>query len=157
MSAVRTTIAQGKSLRVSPLGSRAQSAILVPHPEGVNLGATGLAANPTQYRERLAGQSDEELDAWVAELMRDVAKRRGVAKVVADIQKVARLDEKSFRRVFARGGGASQTIGKDAEGRLMVPTISLHFLVPGLRLEVQDARARLIAYLVASFDEIVYV
>jgi len=31
-----------------------------------------------------------------SELMRDVAKRRGVAKVVADIQKVARLDEKSF-------------------------------------------------------------
>ena len=39
----------------------------------------------------------------------------------------------------------------------MVPTISLHFLVPGLRVEAQDARARLIAYLVAGFDEIVYV
>ncbi|HEX7613052.1 MAG TPA: hypothetical protein VF371_09790 [Candidatus Limnocylindrales bacterium] len=121
------------------------------------MGATGLAANLTEYRERLAGQSDQQLDVWVAELMRDVAKRRGVAKVVADIQKVARLDEKGFRRVFARGGGAPQTIGKDAEGHLMVPTISLHFLVPGLRVEVQDARARLIAYLVAGFDEIVYV
>jgi len=127
------------------------------HAEGVNVGATGLAANPTEYRERLAGQSDQQLDVWVAELMRDVAKRRGVAKVVADIQKVARLDEKGFRRAFARGGGAPQTIGKDAEGHLMIPTISLHFLVPGLRVEVQDARARLIAYLVAGFDEIVYV
>jgi hypothetical protein len=39
----------------------------------------------------------------------------------------------------------------------MVPSISLHFLVPGLRLEVADARDRLIAYLSASFDEIVYV
>ena len=39
----------------------------------------------------------------------------------------------------------------------MVPAISLHFLVPGLRAEAADARERLIAYLVASFDEIVYV
>jgi hypothetical protein len=39
----------------------------------------------------------------------------------------------------------------------MVPTISLHFLVPGLRAELPDARDRLIAYLAASFDEIVYV
>jgi hypothetical protein len=39
----------------------------------------------------------------------------------------------------------------------MVPTVSLHFLVPGLRAEVGDARDRLIAYLVASFDEIVYI
>jgi hypothetical protein len=121
------------------------------------MSTTGLAANPTEYRERLAGQSDQQLDAWVAELMRDVAKRRGVTKVVADIQKVARLDEKGFRRVFARGGGAPQTIGKDAEGHLMVPTISLHFLVAGLRAELQDARGRLIAYLVAGYDEIVYV
>jgi hypothetical protein len=121
------------------------------------VGATGLAANTTEYRERLAGQDDQQIDVWVAELMRDVAKRRGVTKVVADVQKIARLDEKGFRRVFARGGGAPQTIGKDLEGRLMVPTIALHFLVPGLRAEVQDARARLIAYLVACFDEIVYV
>jgi len=121
------------------------------------VGATGLAANAAEYRDRLAGQTDQQIDVWVAELMRDVAKRRGVATVVADAQKVFHLDEKSFRRVFARGGGAPQTIGKDAEGHLMVPTISLHFLVPGLRAEVQDARARLIAYLVACFDEIVYV
>jgi hypothetical protein len=39
----------------------------------------------------------------------------------------------------------------------MVPSIALHFLVPGLRAETSDARDRLIAYLVAGFDEIVYV
>jgi hypothetical protein len=39
----------------------------------------------------------------------------------------------------------------------VVPSISLHFLVPGLRAEVSDARERLITYLVAGFDEIVYV
>lgn len=121
------------------------------------MGATGLAATPAEYRDRLREQTDEQLDAWAAELLRDVAKRRGLAKVVADFRKTAHLDEKAFRRVFARGGGAPQTIGIDASGRLMVPSISLHFLVPGLRAEVSDARDRLIAYLVASFDEIVYV
>lgn len=121
------------------------------------MGATGLAANPTEYRDRLREQTDEQLDAWTAELLRDVAKRRGVATVVADFRKTSHLDEKAFRRVFARGGGAPQTVGSDAGGRLMVPTISLHFLVPGLRAEAPDARDRLIAYLVASFDEIVYV
>jgi hypothetical protein len=121
------------------------------------VGATGLASNPTEYRDRLLTQSDEQLDAWTAELLRDVAKRRGVATVVADFRRTAHLDEKAFRRVFARGGGAPRTVGTDAAGHLMVPTISLHFLVPGLRAEVADARDRLIAYLVASFDEIVYV
>jgi hypothetical protein len=121
------------------------------------VGATGLSPNPTEYRDRLQAQSDEQLDSWTAELLRDVAKRRGVAKVVADFRRTAHLDEKAFRRVFARGGGAPQTVGTDAGGHLMVPTISLHFLVPGLRAEVGDARDRLIAYLVASFDEIVYV
>jgi hypothetical protein len=121
------------------------------------VGATGLAANPTEYRDRLRAQTDDQLDAWTAELLRDVAKRRGIAKVVADFRKTAHLDEKGFRRVFARGGGAPQTVGMDAVGQLMVPTISLHFLVPGLRAEVPDARERLIAYLLANFDEIVYV
>lgn len=121
------------------------------------MGATGLAANPTEYRERLSEQSDAQLDAWAAELMRDVAARRGVVKVVADVQKTARLDERAFRRVFARGGGAPQVVGKDAQGHLIVPAIALHFVVSGLRAELPDARDRLIAYLAASFNEIVYV
>jgi hypothetical protein len=121
------------------------------------VGATGLSANPTEYRTRLQEQSDDQLDTWAAELMRDVAKRRGVIKVVGEFQKTAHLDEKAIRRVFARGGGAPQTVGKDAEGHLMIPAISLHFLVPGLRAEAADARDRLIAYLTAGFDEIVYV
>ncbi len=121
------------------------------------MGATGLAANPTEYRERLSEQTDDQIDAWMAELMRDVAVRRGVVKVVADVQKAAHLDERALRRVFARGGGAPQVVGKDAQGHLMVPAIALHFLVPGLRAEVPEARERLIAFLVAGFDEIVYV
>lgn len=121
------------------------------------MGATGLASNPTEYRDRLQAQTDGQLDAWTAELLRDVAKRRGVARVVADFRRTAHLDEKGFRRVFARGGGAPHTVGLDAAGHLMVPAVSLHFLVPGLRAEVGDARDRLIAYLVVGFDEIVYV
>jgi hypothetical protein len=121
------------------------------------VGATGLAATPTEYRDRLRAQTDEQLDAWSAELLRDVARRWGVSKAVADFRKTAHLDEKSLRRVFARGGGAPQTVGVDAAGHLMVPAISLHVLVPGLRAEAADARDRLIAYLVACFDEIVYV
>jgi hypothetical protein len=39
----------------------------------------------------------------------------------------------------------------------MVPAISLHCLVTGLRAFAADARARLIDYLAANFDEIVYV
>jgi hypothetical protein len=39
----------------------------------------------------------------------------------------------------------------------MVPAISLHCLVTGLRADRPDASARVIDYLVASFDEIVYV
>jgi len=121
------------------------------------VGASGLASTPAEYRQRLSEQTDEQLDSWTSELLRDFAKRRGLADVVAEFRKSARLDEKAFRRVFARGGGAPQTVGFDATGHLMVPTISLHFLVAGLRAEVADARDRLIAFLVACFNEIVYV
>jgi hypothetical protein len=39
----------------------------------------------------------------------------------------------------------------------MVPAITLHALVPGIRSQRPDGRDRLIAYLVANFAEIVYV
>lgn len=121
------------------------------------MGATGLASNPTEYRRRLGQQADGQLDSWAAELMRDVARRRGVARVLADFRKAARLDEAGLLRVYARGGGAPATAGHDAGGQLLVPAIALHFLVPGLRAEVADARAKLIDYLAANFHEIVYI
>ena len=121
------------------------------------MGAGGLAGNPTEYRKRLGGQSDEQLNTWAKELMRDVAIRRGVIRVVTDVQRTARLDETGLRRIFARGGGAPATVGFDAQGHLMVPAISLHSLVTGMRADLPDARMRLIDYLVANFDEIVYV
>lgn len=121
------------------------------------MGATGLSADPGEYRARLAEQSDEQLNMWAAELMRDVAKRRGIVRVVEDFRAAARLSEREFEHVFASGGGAPATAGHDADGRQIVPTISLFTLVAGIRARADDARARLIDYLVANFDELVYV
>ena len=121
------------------------------------MSGTGLSADPKEYRARLDEQPDDQIDQWAAELMRDVVRRRGIVKVVADFRSATKLSEAEFERVFAFGGGAPQTLGRDAEGHLVVPTISLWALVPGLRGLVADGRARLIEYLVANFKELVYV
>lgn len=121
------------------------------------MGATGLSSDPTEYRSRLEAQSDEQIDAWAAELMRDVTIRRGVVKVVADLQRTAGLDDGALRRVYAAGGGPAASVGRDAGGRLIVPAVTVHCLVAGLRAQVADARRRLIDYLVANFEELVYV
>ena len=121
------------------------------------MATTGLSGDPTEYKTRLAEQSDEQIDSWAAELMRDVAIRRGVVKVVEDFRLTTGLDERSFERVFASGGGPPTVVGRDVSGRLMVPAITLHALVPGIRSQVGNGRDRLIAYLVANFGEIVYV
>jgi hypothetical protein len=119
--------------------------------------ATGLASNPKEYRSRLAEQSDDQIDSWASELMRDMVIRRGIVKVVGDFQRAARLDDRSFERVFAAGGGAPAAVGRDREGHLLVPTVTLYALVPGVRAETSDGRDRLIDYLVANFDDLVYV
>ena len=121
------------------------------------MATTGLSADPKEYRERLADQSDDQIDAWAAELMRDVAIRRGVVKVVADFRRAAGLDEPGFERVFASGGGPPASVGRDRDGRLMVPAITLFALVPGIRSQVADGRERLVEYLVQNFGELVYV
>jgi hypothetical protein len=119
--------------------------------------ATGLSTTEEEYRDRLGEQSDEQIDAWAAELMRDVAIRRGVIRVVDDFRRATGLDERAFERVFSSGGGPPAVIGRDAEGRLMVPAITLFALVPGIRAQVPDGRDRLVAYLVENFEEIIYV
>jgi hypothetical protein len=121
------------------------------------MSGTGLSANPREYRARLDDQPDDQIDRWASELMRDVVIRRGIVKVVDDFRAAAKLSEAEFERVFAFGGGAPRTLGRDAAGHLVVPTISLWTLVPGLRGLVADSRGRLIEYLVANFDELVYV
>ena len=121
------------------------------------MAATGLSANPKEYRARLADQADGQIDAWASELMRDVVKRRGIVKVVADFRRSAKLTEAEFERVFASGGGPPTSLGRDRNGNLVVPAVALHALVPGLRARVDDSRGRLIDYLVANFAELVYV
>ena len=119
--------------------------------------ATGLSADPDEYRRRLADQPDDQIDQWVAELMRDMSIRRGVTTVLDHFRRAAGVNERELERVFARGGGSPATVGRTADGRLMVPAISLHFLVSGIRSETPDGRERLIRYLVDNFHEIAYV
>lgn len=119
--------------------------------------ATGLSATPEEYRQRLDEQPDERIDAWAAELMRDMSIRRGVLRVLADFRHATGLDEPGLERVFAAGGGPPAAVGRTQTTEMMVPAISLHFLVTGARSQLPDARQRLIRYLVDSFHEIVFI
>jgi hypothetical protein len=118
---------------------------------------TGLSADPAEYRTRLGEQSDEQIDVWAAELMRDVAKRRGVTRVIDDVRASTGLSEAGLERAFASGGGPPAIVGRDASGKLLVPAVALHALVPGIRTASPEGRQRLIDYLVANFEELVYV
>lgn len=117
---------------------------------------TGLAQDPAEYRRRLADQPDEQIDAWAAELMRDLSIRIGVRRVISDVLAAARIDEGQFEHVFAAGGGSPATVGRTADGELMVPAIELWCIVRGIRARVPDPRERLIDYLVGCFAEMVY-
>ncbi len=117
---------------------------------------TGLATTPEQYRARLEELPDAQIDAWAAELMRDLSIRRGVGRVISGFRDAAGLDEQAFERVFAAGGGPTATLGRTPEGELMAPAVALSCLVPGIRRKRRDGRARLIDYLVANFHEMTY-
>jgi hypothetical protein len=119
--------------------------------------ATGLSADPSEYRARLAEQSDEQIDLWAQEMMRDVAKRRGVIRVLEDLRRAARLSEADIERAFASGNGPMASLGRDAQGRQMMPAVALHAMVPGIRAGATHGRQRLIDYLVENFHELVYV
>jgi hypothetical protein len=121
------------------------------------LTATGLSASPQEYRERLDEQSDKQIDAWTAELMRDISIRRGVRQVLVELRKAIGTDDAGLKRLYAAGGGPSAAVGRTEAGEMMVPAISLHFFVTGARTMLPDARGRLIQFLVDSFEEIVYI
>ncbi len=121
------------------------------------MGATGLAANPKEYRARLGEQDDAQLDSWASELMRDIARRRGVLRVLKDFKKAARVDDRELERIYAAGGGAPATFGHDADGRPIVPAVMLWALIPGIRRETADGRDRIVEYLVENFEDLVYV
>lgn len=119
--------------------------------------AAGLSEDPAEYRRRLEQQPDERIDTWAAELMRDVSIRRGVLTVLDRFGKAAALDDAGVERTYAAGGGAPATVGRTSDGRLMVPAISLRYLVPGLRARSPNAREQLISLLVDGFHEVVYI
>lgn len=121
------------------------------------MSSEGLSEDPKVYRSRLAEQSDEQLDAWMIEFMRDLSVRHGVLGVLADFRQATGLDDSGIERVFTAGGGARATIGRTADGELMVPAISLHFLVPGLRAWSGKAREQEIDFLVHGFEQVVYI
>ena len=121
------------------------------------MSATGLSSDAKEYRTRLESQSDDQLDAWSAELMRDMSIRLGVLPVLDEFRHSTGLDDAGVERAFAAGGGPSAVVGRTADGKMMIPAIALHYLVDGLRHESPDARERLIAYLVANFEEFVYI
>ena len=50
------------------------------------------------------------------------------------------------------------TMGRTDDGRLIFPAVALWALVPGVRaLDPSRGRARLINFLVATFEEVVYI
>jgi hypothetical protein len=121
------------------------------------LSTEGLSEDPVVYRQRLEQAPDEQLDSWAAELMRDMSIRRGVLTVLDTFRAATRLDDRGIERTFAAGGGAPATVGRTADGRLMIPAISLRHLVPGLRAQSPTAREQIIDLLVAGFHEVVYI
>ena len=139
--------------------TRRRATIPASHPseKEPGLSSEGLSEDPKVYRKRLSEQPDEQVDAWMIELMRDMSIRRGVLRVLADFRAATGLDDAAIERVFSAGGGAPATIGHTADGELMVPAISLHFLVPGLRSQTPKAREQVIDFLVGGFHDVVYI
>ena len=121
------------------------------------MSSEGLSEDPTVYRDRLDEQPDEQVDAWMIELMRDMSIRHGVIGVLADFRKATGLDDTGIERTFTAGGGAPATIGRTAQGELMVPAISLHFLVRGLRAESKKVRQQEVTFLVNGFENLVFI
>ena len=121
------------------------------------MSSAGLSEDPEEYRRRLGEQSDEQLDAWMVELMRDMSIRLGVLTVLHEYRAATGLDDTGIERVFTAGGGAPAVIGHTADGKMMVPAISLHHLAPGLRAQSDQARDQEIDFLVAGFEEVVYI
>jgi hypothetical protein len=120
--------------------------------------ATGLSESPQAYRAKLLEQSDSQIDAWATGSLRDMAKRKGIVATIHEFAHAAHLDEDGLAGAYTLGGGPAATMGRDAEGRLLLPAVSLWCLVPGLRAaDPKGGRERLVAFLVATFEEVVYI
>ena len=101
------------------------------------MAATGLSADPEEYRERLAEQSDDQIDAWAAELMRDVAIRRGVREGRRGLPAARPASTSANSNGCSHPAAARRRrSGATRAGDLMVPAITLFALVPGIRAQV---------------------
>jgi len=99
--------------------------------------AAGLSNTPQEYRERLDDQSDEQIDTWAGELMRDVSIRRGVREVLHGFRAAMDTDDAGLRRLYSAGGGPAAAVGTTERGELMMPAISLYYLVGGAHAKAE--------------------
>lgn len=109
-----------------------------------------------EYREMVAGQSDEQIDTWAADLFREFALRRGVGNAIAAFCSAARIDDRGFQRAFLVGGGPDRVVGIDTGGQLAAPVFELRRAVSGLRRIDPAAREKLVDFLVEGREVMAY-
>ncbi len=113
-------------------------------------------SDETAYREMVSAQSDEQIDAWAADLFIDFAKRHGVGTAIATFCRVGGLDARGFQRAFLVGGGPDHVVAIDTAGALSAPIFELPKAVRGLRRIDPGARGRLVDFLVANREVMSY-
>jgi hypothetical protein len=109
------------------------------------------------YREMVEAQSDEQVDAWAADLFIDFAKRIGVGTAIRAFCEATGLDARGFQRAFLVGGGPDHVVGIDTAGSLAAPIFELPKAIAGLRRVDPNARAKLIGFLVGHREVMSYV
>ena len=111
----------------------------------------------TGYREMVEAQSDDQVDAWAADLFIDFAKRIGVGAAIRAFCEATGLDERGFQRAFLVGGGPDHVVGIDTAGSLAAPIFELPRAIAGLRRIDPDARTKLNEFLVRHREVMSYV
>ena len=109
------------------------------------------------YREMVAAQDAQQVDAWAADLFMDFAKRLGVGTAIAAFCRATGLDERGFQRAFLVGGGPDHVVGIDTAGNLAAPIFELPKAIAGLRRIDPKAQQKLVDFLVANREVMSYV
>ena len=109
------------------------------------------------YRDMVAAQDAQQVDAWAADLFMDFAKRMGVGRAIASFCRATGLDERGFQRAFLVGGGPDHVVGIDTAGSLAAPIFELPRAIAGLRRIDPKAQEKLVDFLVANREVMSYV
>jgi hypothetical protein len=109
------------------------------------------------YREMVEAQSDDQIDAWAADLFIDFAKRIGVGAAIRAYCEATGLDARGFQRAFLVGGGPDHVVGIDTAGSLAAPIFELPKAIAGQRRIDPNARAKLVEFLVRHREVMSYV